>query len=714
MNVRPGCPFPARAIAAMLLSAALPASAVAEVRPTLNFYGVNGLMDMPSADMQPDGELSVSVSRFGPTTRTTLTFQITPRLQGSFRYTGVRDLTPPGPPSGFGPGRTYYDRSFDLRYRLLDEAQWWPSVTIGLQDFIGTGTFSGEYIVATRTIADRVKVTAGLGWGRLGSYGSFATTGNRPVPNVATGGTPNTGQWFRGPVAPFGGVEWQVNDRLGLKMEYSSDAYALEAGQGLFRRRSPLNFGAEYQLNQTVRLGAYYMYGSEIGISAHFALNPRRKPTLGVFGPAPLPVAVRPTRTADPGAWSDSWAQAGSRAAAGSLRDAVAKALETDGLQLESLAVEAGRVELRIRNDRFDAGAQAIGRAARVLSATMPASVETFDIVPVVRGMGAARVRLRRSDVEALEHAPDSAAALRGRAELSDAGRASPEAVRAAGLYPSFTWSLGPFLRPGLFDPSDPLRVDVGLRLQGWMELSQGVIVSGAVTQRLAGNLSNYNRLSNSVLPRVRTDDYLRSRRSTELERLQLAWHARPGRDLYSRVTLGYLERGFGGVSTELLWKPVNSRLAVGAEVNYVRQRAFNSALGFGTYTVATGHVSAYYEMRNGFQAQLDVGRYLAGDVGATLALDREFANGWRVGAFATKTNVSAARFGEGSFDKGIRLTIPIGWALGSSARRSFSTTIRPVLRDGGARLDVDGRLYEDIRSYHGKRLDDQWGRVWR
>lgn len=710
MKFCPGYSVAARAFAALLLTTAMPAAAAAEMRPTLNFYGVTGLIDMPSAGMQPDGDLSISVSNFGPTTRGTLTFQILPRLQGSFRYSGVRDLAL----GGFGPGETYFDRSFDVRFRLLDEGRWWPAVAIGLQDFIGTGTFAGEYVVATKTFGDRVKVTGGLGWGRLGSYGSFATVGNRPGPGVATGGTPNLGQWFRGPVAPFGGVEWQVNDRLGLKVEYSSDAYVLEDGQGLFKRRSPLNFGAEYQMTPTTRLGAYYLYGSEIGIVAHFSLNPKRRMTKGVSGPAPLPVAVRPARAVNPGAWSDSWAQAGSRAAAANLRDAVASGLKAEGLALDSLAVDAGRVVVRVRNDRFDAGAQAIGRAARVLAATMPGSVEVFDIIPVVRGMGAARVRLMRSDIESLEHAPDNAAALRARAVLTDAGRTPVDAVQAAGLYPSFTWSLGPFFRPGLFDPSDPFRLDVGVRLSGWLELSQGVVVSGSVTQRLAGNLNNYSRPSNSVLPRVRTEDFLRSRRSTELERLQLAWYARPGHDLYSRVTVGYLERGFGGVSGELLWKPVNSRLALGAEVNYVRQRSFSSAVGFGTYTVATGHVSAYYEMRNGFQAQLDVGRYLAGDIGATFTLEREFANGWRVGAFATKTNVSAARFGEGSFDKGIRLTIPLAWIVGSSTRTTFASTIRPVQRDGGARLNVDGRLYENIRGYHAKRLDDQWGRVWR
>lgn len=701
--------LPARVAAAMLV-AACPMAAAAEMRPALNFYGVNGLMDMPSAGMQPDGELSVSVARFGRTTRTTLTFQILPRLQGSFRYTGVRGLTL----AGYGPNDTYFDRSFDLRFRLLNEGRWLPAVTIGMQDFIGTGNFAGEYVVASKTFADRVRVTAGVGWGRLGSYGSFGTLGTRPVGGAATGGKPNWDQWFRGPMAAFGGIEWQATDKLALKAEYSSDAYALQTAQGLLNRRSPLNFGAEYQLNDTVRLGAYYLYGSEIGIAAHFLFNPRRKGAQGVSGPAPLPVAVRPARAADPGAWGESWADAGPRAAATSLRDKVAAALSAEGLQMESLTVSAGRAELRIRNPRYDAAAQAIGRAARVLAATMPASVETFDIVPVVRGMATASVALRRSDIEALEFAPDNAAALRARAVLAEAGQASTDAVRPAGLYPDFTWSLGPFARTGLFDPSDPFRLDVGARAQAWVDIAPGLVLSGSVTARVAGNLSNYNRPSNSVLPRVRTEDYLRSRRAVEVERLHLAWYARPGRNVYSRVTLGYLERSFAGISTELLWKPVNSRFALGAELNYVRQRAFNSTLGLGNYGVATGHVSAYYDFRNGFTAQLDVGRYLAGDTGATLTIDREFANGWKVGAFATLTNVSAAQFGEGSFDKGIRLTVPVSWLLGNSSRRSGTLVVRPIQRDGGARLNVDGRLYEEIRGYHAKRLDDQWGRVWR
>ena len=48
------------------------------------------------------------------------------------------------------------------------------------------------------------------------------------------------------------------------------------------------------------------------------------------------------------------------------------------------------------------------------------------------------------------------------------------------------------------------------------------------------------------------------------------------------------------------------------------------------------------------------IGQYLAEDKGATLELRRTFDNGWKVGVWATKTDVSAKDFGEGSFDKGL------------------------------------------------------------
>ena len=91
-------------------------------------------------------------------------------------------------------------------------------------------------------------------------------------------------------------------------------------------------------------------------------------------------------------------------------------------------------------------------------------------------------------------------------------------------------------------------------------------------------------------------------------------------------------------------------------------------------------------------------GRYLAGDYGATFQITRRFSTGVEIGAFATFTNVSAHQFGEGSFDKGIVIRIPLEWALPLSTQTEFATDLRPVQRDGGQRLDGDVTLYDETR----------------
>lgn len=697
--------------------------AVAQDNPSLNFYGTTGLIDMPSAEAQKDGFLSFSAAYFGPIRRNTLSFQITPRLSGSFRYMGVRNWTDKCTAEstcdldGIDQYPTYYDRAFDLRYQLLDEGRYRPAVTIGFQDFIGTGLQSAEYIVATKTLTLGLKVTAGLGWGRLGSYKPIgAPFGTRPPIEGGDTNAVNTAQWFKGDVAAFGGVEWQINDQWGVKAEYSSDAYVEEVqNRETFEINSPFNFGVEYQHSATTRFGLYYLYGSQVGVTAQLIINPRQRPMGGVSGPGPNPVKPRPSRAADPEAWDTDWVtQADAKQI---LITNMNSRLDRDGLSVEAMAYTATKVQVRIRNTRFDAESQAIGRVARTLSNVMPATVEVFEIIPVVNGVPASMVTVRRSDLEALEFSTAAAAQMRQRVQIADAGQPLPGMVFAEDRYPKFNWSLTPYTRLRLFDLDTPLKADFGLRLSGSYELRPGLLLSGSVTKKLTGNLDEPPPNIPTALPPVRSDgDRYDALGDPALERLTLAYYAHLGRNVYGRVTLGYLERMYGGVSTEVLWKPVDSRFALGAELNYVAQRNPDQGLGFDfyDYEIATGHVSGYYDLGRGYLAQVDVGRYLAGDVGATFALDREFANGWKVGAFATFTDVSAEDFGSGSFDKGIRIEVPLNWLTGQASRQSKGLTIRPFGRDGGARLEVEGRLYDSVRDYHQSGIDAQWGRFWK
>lgn len=672
--------------------------------PSLNLYGSSGLIDMPGAEHQEDGDLSMTLSGYSGSPRGTLTFQITPRFSGSFRYGSVTGYN--------NDGTTRYDRSFDVRFRVLEESRFLPAVSIGLQDFAGTGLYSAEYIVATKQLFPGLKATAGVGWGRLGGRQGFI---QRTV-NIGNGGVPDVGNWFRGPRALFGGLEWQTPlEGLSIKAEYSSDGYVHEVNRNIFTLKTPYNFGAEYKVNKTLTLGAYYLHGSQFALKASLSFNPRKPPAPSGLEPAPQPVFGRPELK--PGEqFATNWLhQPGINA---TLQGQVQKIFDVDKLKLDGLQVDGTSATVYLRNDTYIAQAEAIGRAARSMSRSLPASIETFRIVLVREGVPVSEIRLNRSDLERLEYDPQGAEKLLARARIESAPARAPKGLEYAdGLYPRFKWSLTPSVRTSFFDPDAPIRIDLGVRARARYDLAPGLSVSGSLNQPLVGNLDKIGRGGggNPAVPRVRSfaAEYYKQGEPA-LERLTGDYLFKLRPDIYGRVSVGYLENMFGGVSGEVLWKPDNRNFALGAELNYVRQRDFDQRFGFRDYSVLTGHVSAYWNWNNGFTAQIDAGRYLAGDIGATFTLNRIFNNGWKVGAFFTLTDMPFSDFGEGSFDKGIIFSMPLNWGIGTATRQTVNTVIRPLTRDGGARLNIENRLYPLITAADNRAVKSTWGRVWR
>ena len=146
----------------------------------------------------------------------------------------------------------------------------------------------------------------------------------------------------------------------------------------------------------------------------------------------------------------------------------------------------------------------------------------------------------------------------------------------------------------------------------------------------------------------------------------------------------------------------------------FVAKRDFDLRFGVQDYRITTGHASVYYDFEQGFSAQLDAGRYLAGDYGATFSLTREFGNGWRMGGYFTLTNVPFEDFGEGSFDKGIFITIPFDWAAGRPSQQISRVNIVPITRDGGARLRLKDRLYDIVKPAHKGAIYREAARLWK
>ena len=682
---------------------------LAQERSTLSFYGTPGLIDLPTADPMRDGDVSLSVGHSPGTVRTVFHFQVTPRISGVFRY-GTLD-------NFFASGDTLYDRSFDFQFRLVDETRYRPAIAIGLRDFGGTGIYSSEYVVATKGVGDRLRLSGGIGWGRLGSYngfdnplGIFADGFNNRNDEGSNTGELDTGAWFRGDAALFAGFQWKYSDNLILKAEYSSDAYTTEVARTGFEHKTPFNFGATYRFANGIDLSAAYRYGSDLALMFHYTFNPaepRIPDGIDDGGPAVFPRNLAAAR---------SWDLEADATAEDRLRVAVARELAEDGISVKALSVSNRTATIHVRNDRYDAPPQAIGRTARAMTKVMPAHIETFVIVPISLGVPMSAVTIQRSDLEELAFDLDGSWKSYTRATVIEGSnyRLSPENY-VPDAYPELVAGLSGYFVPSFFDPDSPVRAEVGIEASAAYTPTPGIIFSGALRQPIAGNIDKATRQSNSVLPHVRTDAVKYAQESDlEVSYLTGEYFFRPGEDLYGRVSVGYLERMYGGLSAELLWKPVEGPLALGGEFNYVRQRDFDILFDFRDYEIATGHLSAYYDFGSGYLGQVDAGRYLAGDWGTTISLDREFANGFRIGGFFTLTDVSSQEFGEGAFDKGIRFSMPLKWLTGEPSQRGFGLTLRPVTRDGGARLNVRNRLYEATRGYHDPELRERWGRFWR
>ena len=714
--------------------------------PSYTSFGTPGLLEMPTAESANPDDIAVTLS-YSPTAgyRTTFTYQLTDRLSGSFRY-GVFDQY--GRPTATNPAPENFetfDRSFDVQYRLTDESRYIPAIAVGLRDFLGTGRFSSEYVVASKSVGPKLVVTGGLGWGRMGQKNGFSNPlgfisddfKDRPVyqdrefsedPTVGLGGQLSAGQWFQGDAALFFGAEYQATPKLSLKAEYSSIAYPEDVYNPAVNYASPLNVGLSYRYKPGIELGASYMYGTEIGVHSTFILNPTTRATASGLDPAPAPVRVR---TADQRA-AATWDRA--RQPEPAVRKGLADLLAIEGIELVGLELTDRTARLRYENTRYRSEAQAMGRAARMMTQIIPPSVQTFIMEPVQAGLPLSQVTLPRDQIEAQENVVGGSSAIYTAASFGQAGV-------SAGLEtlpdpdPRFRWGIAPYLAVTVFDGSGPLNADVGLEGLVEYQISRNFIISGRVQQSLLGEraplafFDNKNDYAN-----VRSDQaYFGRSGDPILSKLTAAYYTRITPDVYGRVTVGYLEKMYGGISTEVLWAPVASRLALGAELDYVVMRDQDVGFGFAEYKTVTdpvtrkktrvvtgdfdtvsAHISAYYDVGNGFQAQLDVGRYLAGDYGATFALDREYENGWKVGAYFSLTDMPFEQFGEGSFDKGIRITIPYEYFIGTPTQKTTSTVLQSLARDGGARVQVDGRLYETIRSGQLNDLNDTWGRFWR
>ena len=131
-----------------------------------NIWGETGLLQTPSARVAPAGTGSITLGLFQPYGNLNMFFSPTNWMEFGLRYTNINNI-PYGEQSLSG-GQSYKDKSTGMKVRVIEENAYIPQIAVGVRDLLGTGLFSGEYIVASKRHTN-FDFTIGMGWGQLGT-----------------------------------------------------------------------------------------------------------------------------------------------------------------------------------------------------------------------------------------------------------------------------------------------------------------------------------------------------------------------------------------------------------------------------------------------------------------------------------------------------------------------------------------------------------------
>ena len=593
-------------------------------------FGLPGVIDLPTAKRFPDGELVITQQIHKSLARSGISFQALPWVGFSFRYSGH------GIGGNEAYGRINHDRSFDTHISLLNESKYLPAISIGLRDFIGTGWYSSEYIVGTKSIGN-FELTAGLGYGRLAGRNTFSNPlgiisssfEQRDGKSFGRGGTFGTINWFQGDAASFYGMQYQIGDKITVSAEYTSDIMWKESGY--LKSESPWNYGIAYQINDYVKLSTQYLHGNQLSFTANLKVNPGRPPLLGGKELAPVPMRLR-SKDALPVEKSSE--------------NIIRKVLQADRFEIYYLKIAGDTVKIGLNNTKFRSTTQAIGRVASTLQRF------TSDQVKI------AYISLYSFDLQAASYRVDLQKITKEQFSLSTPTKKNPS-IKAIDLHHPqstknerrFTWSLGPYVAHRLFNPQMPLSMEMGIEAAAGYQIAPRLKISGAVRKSVFTNLTKNKRRSNSVLPRVHSDWplYDIEGQGGHIHELSLSYLSNLAPGLYGRVRAGLLEPFFAGVGGEILFKPAEWPLGIGIDIHHVRKRDYDMRFDLLDYETTVGHMSLYYDAGGMFDIEVNAGRYLAGDWGATTKISRVFGSGWEVGGYATLTDVPFATFGEGA-----------------------------------------------------------------
>lgn len=683
----------------------MPASALAEQLPTTwqqapvsvtqGVHGGVGLWQTPTARMAEEGNVSLNYTDNQEYRFWSVSIQLFPWMEATARYTDVRTRLY-SDSEGFSGDQSYKDKGLDVKFRLWQESQYLPEMSVGFRDFGGTGLLESEFVNFSKRVGD-FDFHLGMGWGYLGAAGNITNPFcevrdsfcERPGEFSGQGGKIEYKKFFKGPASVFGGVVYQTPwQPLSLKLEYEGNNYSRDFA-GELPQDSRWNLGANYQW-QDFTFDINYQRGNTLGFGVHYAFNMHTAKQVKIK-PAMLPIE-NADRAQIP-------ANINFNVLTHNLYNNAHFLPKSISVQEDEFIIHG--ISLAYRDD-----VELTERIGRAIVRQLPSQIKTIRVVEYAANMPQLEKVI---DVDAFVAAASHDVLQPDIRSTYVRQQPDPEALSLVKLTDDrgFYTGVETFWIQSFGNPESFYMYQGGVFLGGGYRFNNQFSVNGTAKLTLLENFDNFNFKVDALesnLPRVRT--YVReyvTRSKFTVDNVYGHWQQEIAPSWFAQAYGGYLETMFGGVGTELLYRPVDSNFAVGFDLNYVRQRSYENEFGFFDYKVLTGHVNLYWQpdFLPDTRLTFNIGQFLAKDKGVNVDFAKRFDSGMVVGAYAAITDASAADYGEGSFTKGFYLSIPFDlFSVRPSKGRGRIPWI-PIGRDGGQPLNRPVKLIDitEVRS---------------
>ena len=658
--------------------------------PSQGDFGGVGLLQMPTARMAKTGEFSANYVDNDQYRRWSISAQPFDWFEATLRYTDVRTRKY-SPNEDFSGDQTYKDKAMDFKFRLWKESNYLPQVSVGFRDLMGTGLFDSEFMTASKRYGP-FDFTIGIGWGNMAESGNIKNPFceykdswcQRNNSFTGSGGKFEFDSLFHGPAALFGGIEYQTPwQPLRLKLEYDGNDYSKEFA-GHISQDSPWNIGAVYRVFENMDSHLSWQRGNTLMWGVTFRTNFNDMKPAHIDQPRPIyqPDQVPATLT------DVKW------------EVLTADLKENAGWQDAEFYTTTNSVTVIGKQSKYRNKSEAIKRTSLLAANYLPSTVDELNVVERKANFQLQETRIDLPSVRRANVVQVLGEEQHEKSTVQAAGKIQGESIYASERK-AFSYSFDPDLTQSFGGAESFYMYQLGINANADWRINANNSLQGTLFVNLVNNYDEFNYKApppdGAALPRVRTwiREYVDSS-NVLLNNLQLT-HMQPlAQDWYGQAYGGYLEMMYAGVGSEVLYRPYGKTWAIGVDANWVKQRDWNNTLKMADYDVMTGHVTAYWQLpfMNNVTAKVSVGQYLAGDRGATFDFSKRFDSGVILGGYATFTDVSADEYGEGSFTKGIYVTIPFDLMLLKPTTAKGSIGWVPLTRDGGQMLSRKNGLY--------------------